>query len=305
MEVNRSEMIEAFVNYLRYEKRYSIKTAESYQIDILQFFNFIKNEFELEDLLLVKNQHIRAFVVQLVTDKQQPSSIKRKISALKSFYKYYQKIGKISSNPADKIVTPKIPERLPKFVEQSKINHLLEEPEKYFTHKSAFENVQEQIIIDVLYATGMRRQELINLQWNDINFASQQIKVTGKGNKQRLIPVMKSLSDNLINFQKQQKEELKDIPHAHYVFLTKNGQQLYPNYVYRVVKWHIGNCSTTEKKSPHVLRHSFATHMSNNGAKLNDIKEILGHASLASTQVYTHNTIEQLKEVYKIAHPKA
>ncbi len=298
-------MIEAFVNYLRYEKRYSINTAESYQRDILQFFHFIHNEFELHDLLLAKNQYIRAFVVQLVTDKHQPSSIKRKISALRSFYKYCQKIGKLSSNPADKIVTPKIPERLPKFIEQSKINNLLEEPEKYFTKKTAFENLQEQLLIDVLYATGMRRQELINLKWSDINFASNQIKVTGKGNKQRLIPIMNSLSDSLIQFQKQQNEVFKDKTCAHFVFLTKNGEQLYPNYVYRVVKLHIGNCSTSEKKSPHVLRHSFATHMSNNGAKLNDIKEILGHASLASTQVYTHNTIEQLKEVYKIAHPKA
>jgi integrase/recombinase XerC len=298
-------MIETFVNYLRYEKRYSIKTVESYKIDILQFFHFIKNEFELEDVLLVKNQYIRAFVVQLVTDKQQPSTIKRKISALKSFYKYCQKTEKIKTNPADKIVTPKIPERLPKFVEQSKINNLLEEPEKYFTQKSPFENLQEQIIIDVLYATGMRRQELINLQWSDIDFASNQIKVTGKGNKQRLIPILRTLADGLAYFKKQQAEEHKDKPHAPYVFLTKNTEQLYPNYVYRIVKYHIGNCSTSEKKSPHVLRHSFATHMSNNGAKLNDIKEILGHASLASTQVYTHNTIEQLKEVYKIAHPKA
>ena len=296
-------MTEAFLNYLKFEKRYSSKTVESYKTDILQFFHFIKMEFELEDALQVKNNQVRAFVVQLVNDKRKPTSIKRKISALKSFYKYHQKIGKLKTNPADKINSPKIPERLPKFVEQQKINNLFEEPEKYF--KDRFEGMQEKLLIDVLYSTGMRRQELINLQWSDINFSSNQVKVTGKGNKQRLIPIGNELVNSLRIFQNTQINQLKNIPKAAYVFLTKDGNQLYPNYVYRTVKLHIGHCSTAEKKSPHVLRHSFATHMSNNGAKLNDIKELLGHASLASTQVYTHNTIEQLKEIYKLSHPKA
>ncbi|HPN19134.1 MAG TPA: tyrosine-type recombinase/integrase [Chitinophagales bacterium] len=296
-------MTEAFLNYLKFEKRYSSKTVESYKTDILQFFHFIKLEFELEDALQVKNNQVRAFVVQLVNDKRKPTSIKRKISALKSFYKYHQKIGKLKTNPADKINSPKIPERLPKFVEQQKINNLFEEPEKYF--KNTFEGMQEKLLIDVLYSTGMRRQELINLKWSDINFSSNQVKVTGKGNKQRLIPIGNELVNSLRIFQNTQINQLKNIPKAAYVFLTKDGNQLYPNYVYRIVKLHIGHCSTAEKKSPHVLRHSFATHMSNNGAKLNDIKELLGHASLASTQVYTHNTIEQLKEIYKLSHPKA
>jgi integrase/recombinase XerC len=296
-------MTEAFLNYLKFEKRYSSKTVESYKTDILQFFHFIKLEFELEDALHVKNNQVRAFVVQLVNDKRKPTSIKRKISALKSFYKYHQKIGKLKTNPADKINSPKIPERLPKFVEQQKINNLFEEPEKYF--KNTFESMQEKLLIDVLYSTGMRRQELINLKWSDINFSSNQVKVTGKGNKQRLIPIGNELVNSLRIFQNTQINQLKNIPKAAYVFLTKDGNQLYPNYVYRIVKLHIGHCSTAEKKSPHVLRHSFATHMSNNGAKLNDIKELLGHASLASTQVYTHNTIEQLKEIYKLSHPKA
>lgn len=296
-------MIEAFLNYLTYEKRYSKKTVESYQIDILQFFHFIESEFQQTDLLVVKNTLIRTWIVELVNNKIKPSSIKRKISALKSFYKYNQKIGKIKINPADKINSPKIPERLPKFVEQHKINDLFENANKYFA--STFEGIQEQLIIDLLYSTGMRRQELIDLKWSDISFGNQQVKVTGKGNKQRLIPIGKELINSLQIFENTQKENLKNIPITAYVFLTENGNQLYPNFVYRLVKKHIGNCSTVEKKSPHVLRHSFATHMSNNGAKLNDIKELLGHASLASTQVYTHNTIEQLKEIYKTAHPKA
>ena len=151
----------------------------------------------------------------------------------------------------------------------------------------------------------MRRNELINLKWEDVYFSTKQIKVTGKGNKQRLIPIGEKMINTLQDFKQNQTTQLKDIPVAPYVFLTKDGNQLYPNYVYRLVKTKIGYCSTTEKKSPHVLRHSFATHMSNNGAKLNDIKELLGHASLASTQVYTHNTIEQLKEIYTSAHPKS
>jgi len=299
----QAKMIEAFLSYLKHEKRYSIRTVESYQIDILQFFHFIEAEFQLTDLLAVKNTIIRTWIVELVNKKNKPASIKRKISALKSFYKYNQKIGNIKINPADKINSPKIPERLPKFVEQTKINDLLENNEKYFA--PTFEGMQEKLIVDMLYSTGMRRQELIDLKWSDIHFGSNQVKVTGKGNKQRLIPIGKELISSLQIFQKNQKEKLKNISLAPYVFLTDSGNQLYANYVYRLVKKQIGNCSTVEKKSPHVLRHSFATHMSNNGAKLNDIKELLGHASLASTQVYTHNTIEQLKEIYKIAHPKA
>ena len=296
-------MTEAFLNYLQYEKRYSSKTVTSYQTDLLQFFLFIENEFQLSDLMSVKHNFIRAFVVDLVNKNNKPSSIKRKISALKSFYKYAQKTGKIKSNPADKINSPKIPERLPKFVEQSKINNLFDQPEKYFS--DSYNGIQEKLIIDVLYSCGMRRQELITLTWSDINFGSNQLKVTGKGNKQRIIPIGNELVSSLQIFRNLQKEQFKNKSLASYVFLTADGNQLYPNLVYRIVKKYIGLCSTVEKKSPHVLRHSFATHMSNNGAKLNDIKELLGHASLASTQVYTHNTIEQLKDIYKIAHPKA
>jgi integrase/recombinase XerC len=296
-------MIEAFLNYLQYEKRYSPKTVESYKTDILQFFHFIENEFGISELLQAKNNTVRAWVVKLVTDKNKPTSVKRKVSALKSFYKYQQKSGLIKTNPADKINSPKIPERLPKYVEQKNINQLLDQPANFFS--DTFEGITERLIIDLLYSTGMRRQELINLAWTDINFGTGQVKVTGKGNKQRLIPIGKELMNSLQVYRNLQKEQWKNFPAASFVFIAGNGKQLYPNFVYRTVKKYISLCSTTEKKSPHVLRHSFATHMSNNGAKLNDIKELLGHVSLASTQVYTHNTIEQLKDIYKIAHPKA
>ena len=170
-------MTEAFLNYLQYEKRYSSKTVTSYQTDLLQFFLFIENEYQLSDLMSVKHNFIRAFVVDLVNKNNKPSSIKRKISALKSFYKYAQKTGKIKSNPADKINSPKIPDRLPKFVEQSKINNLFDQPEKYFS--DSYNGIQEKLIIDVLYSCGMRRKELITLTWSDINFGSNQLKVTG------------------------------------------------------------------------------------------------------------------------------
>lgn len=296
-------MTDAFLKYLQYEKRYSLKTVESYKTDILQFFYFIKNKYQTEDLLHANNTLIRTWVVELVEKNNKPSSIKRKISALKSFYKYYLKIGSIKTNPAAKINSPKIPERLPKYVEQHNMNHLLDETSTIFgnTH----EQIQQKLIIDILYSTGMRRQELINLQWNDVNFNTQQIKVTGKGNKQRLIPFGNDLKIALQDFKQAQTTLWQNISVPTYVFLTKDGKQLYANLVYRIVKTNLALCSTAEKKSPHVLRHSFATHMSNNGAKLNDIKELLGHASLASTQVYTHNTIEQLKEIYKTAHPKS
>jgi integrase/recombinase XerC len=213
------------------------------------------------------------------------------------------KKGTIKTNPTEKVNTPKMPERLPKFVEQSNLIRLLDQPEAYFT--DTFEGLREKLMIDVLYSTGMRRQELIGLKWSDINFGTRQIKILGKGNKERLVPVSDLLIYSLKNFKQKIKEKELNRNNLPYVFLTDDGQQTYPNFVYRIVRKYISLCSTVEKRSPHVLRHSFATHMSNNGAKLNDIKELMGHASLASTQVYTHNTIEQLKEIYKIAHPKA
>jgi integrase/recombinase XerC len=295
--------IDAFLRYLNSEKRYSIKTAQSYERDLLQFSDFIQAEFQLEDLAQARNPQVRSWIVQLVNQQQQPTSVRRKLSALKSFYKYAMKKGWVKTNPAEKVNTPKIAERLPKYVEQKNLARLLDQPGSYFTDN--YEGLREKLIIDVLYSTGMRRQELINMQWSHINLSAKQIKILGKGNKERLVPVSDHLISALKNFRQKSKERSVNPHDLPFVFLTDEGQQIYPNLVYRIVKKYISLCSTVDKKSPHVLRHSFATHMSNNGAKLNDIKELMGHASLASTQVYTHNTIEQLKEIYKIAHPKA
>lgn len=296
-------MLQSFIDYLQYEKRYSPLTVLAYQTDLEQFRDFLSSEFE--GVLLEKATHhqIRAWIVSLTLKQNQASSLKRKVSALKSFYKYLLKKNCVQANPASKIITPKMKERLPKYIEQKQINQLLDEnKELLFTED--YEGQQSKLIIEMLYQTGMRRAELINLKWSDIDAHQEQIKITGKGNKQRIIPCSKYLLQNLEYFKQLQQEKFQSL-NNYYVFLTDSGQPLYPNFVYRTVKMYMSYCTSASKKSPHVLRHSFATHLSNNGAKLNDIKELMGHASLASTQVYTHNTIEQLKEIYKNAHPKA
>lgn len=295
-------MLQPFLDYLKNEKRYSLLTLQSYQKDLEQFQNFLIAEYQVSNLEQANYPQTRAWIVALATKNLQHSSLKRKISALKSYYKFLLRKEIISVNPAHKITTPKLKEHLPKFIEQKNINLLLDDRDSV-VFASNYTGRQEKLIIELLYQTGMRRQELINIQWQAIDFAQQQLKIKGKGNKERLFPLGKVLQQQLIEFRKLQIEQLaiKDS----YLFLTDKGEPLYPNFVYRIVKKYLSLCTTATKKSPHVLRHSFATHMSNNGAKLNDIKELMGHASLASTQVYTHNTIEQLKEIYKKAHPKA
>jgi integrase/recombinase XerC len=296
-------MLQNFLDYLQYEKRYSTLTILAYQTDLEQFQNFLISEFDNTSLEKAHHNQIRAWIVQLSLKQTQASSLKRKVSALKSFYKYLLKKNIVAINPASKIVTPKMQERLPKFIEQKNLNNLLDEENAPFFGED-YIGKQEKLIIETLYQTGMRRAELMNLEWTNIDFHQQQIKITGKGNKQRIVPSSVYLLQQLQDFRKLQIETFEQLQ-TNYVFLTENQQQLYPNYVYRVVRKYLNMCTTSDKKSPHVLRHSFATHLSNNGAKLNDIKELMGHASLASTQVYTHNTIEQLKEIYKNAHPKA
>lgn len=287
-------MIEEFLDYLQYEKRFSLHTVTAYKNDIEQYDLFCKENVAVS-LVDIKPKQIRYWIAELIDAKNKPTSIKRKISAVNTFYKFLQKKGMSTSNPAKGIYSPKVEERLPQYVEQKNLSEIF--------NSDKFETLsqQDKIIISLLYATGMRRQELIQLQWRDVNFHEKQIKITGKGNKQRLIPVSIDTLEGLkVLRMEQRKSHLSE-----YVFCTEKGEMLYANYVYRLIKEQLSTVPTLSKKSPHILRHSFATHLANNGAPLNDIKALLGHASLASTQVYTHNTIEQLKEIYKIAHPKA
>lgn len=299
---------EGFVRFLKFEKRYSSNTITSYINDVNQFVAFLQSEYDFKieeenDLKSINTKQVRSWVLNLVEKDQKASSIKRKVSSLKTFFKTLQINGIIKNNPADKISTPKIPERLPKFVSEKSLARLYDNKKELF--EESYEGKLQFVLIELLYGTGMRRDELLNIRISDINWAKKELKILGKGNKERILPLGKEIINLLNDFIVDRNAIIKENKEIPFLFITSKGEKLYPNYVYRVVKKYLSLCSTVEKKSPHVLRHSFATHLSNNGSKLNDIKELLGHSSLASTQIYTHNTIEQLKEIYKLAHPKA
>ena len=290
---------EAFINYLRYEKRLSPHTVLAYSNDLEQFFIYLKAVYSLDDIKEVNHSIIRSWIVSLMENKIGARSVNRKISTLKSFYKYLLREKILDINPMHKIQSPKNPKRLPVFVEESKMNALIED----VSFTDDFEGRRNLLIIELLYSTGMRRIELVNLKETDINFQNSTVKVLGKRNKERLIPLtpgMKELIKEYIEYRNKYVQAKND-----FLFLTEKGNQIYPGAVYRIVKNSLEKVTTLAKKSPHVLRHTFATHLLNNGADLNAIKELLGHANLAATQIYTHNTIEKLKSVYSKAHPKA
>jgi integrase/recombinase XerC len=294
-------MAENFIQYLRFEKRYAEHTVQAYQADIAQFTSFIK-DLGIEQLFFIKTPQVRLWVVSLVENGCNPATIRRKLSALNTYYKFAIRKGLTEQNPAKGISLPKLPSRLPKYIEEHQLDLLMASSSAF---SDDFKGHRDRMIIEILYATGIRRQELLNLSWSDVNEASMTMKVLGKGNKERIIPISQILLKQLHEYKSLCNKTFYGHALPDKIILSNKGTAAYPELVYKTVKKHLSLCSTQEKKSPHVLRHSFATHMSNHGAPLNDIKELLGHASLASTQVYTHNTIEQLKEVYKIAHPKA
>ena len=304
--------LENFLQYLSIEKRYSEHTVLAYKHDIESFFEYLKSSYELEDIAAVNTLMVRGWIVEMVEKGLQAKSVHRKISALKSFYKFLMKSGDVKTSPANGVVLPKLKKRLPTFVEESKMNQLLDQPAIEITepvskedllrdlHADTFSGKRDKLILDLLYCTGMRLSELINLTLANVDLRDNAIRVLGKGRKERIIPISLSTSATI-------KEYLayRITSDENYLLLTDKGEQLYEQFVYRTVKKYLSQITTQEKKSPHVLRHSFATHMLNNGADLNAIKELLGHASLAATQVYTHNSIEKLKKVYNQAHPRA
>jgi integrase/recombinase XerC len=291
--------IEEFINHLQFEKRYSVHTVQAYLRDLEQFFVFTKAQFDLDDIQVMSHIHIRSWLASLSEVGIEPRSINRKISTLKSFFKYFLKKGVIKISPTSKIISPKTSKRLPSFVQETNMETLLTE----IPFDNSIEQQTERLIIELLYQTGMRRAELISIKVQDVNFALHCIKVIGKGNKERLIPLPFQLEELLKNYI-QLRNNLEVVQSEHLLIL-KNGKELYPKYVYNVVNKHLKETTSIDKKSPHVLRHTFATHLLNNGAELNAVKELLGHASLAATQIYTHNTIDKLKEIFKKAHPKA
>jgi len=290
---------EAFTNYIRFEKRLSPHSVLAYTNDLAQFFSYLKSVYSLENITEVNHSIIRSWIVNLIENKNSARSVNRKISTLKSFYKFLLREKVLDINPMHKIQSPKNPKRLPVFVEESKMNMLVEN----VSFPNDFEGKRNLLIIELLYSTGMRRIELVNLKETDVNFYNSTIKVLGKRNKERLIPLTPEMRDLIKEYMDVRKSSVKK--ENDFLFLTEKGNQIYPGAVYRIVKSSLEKVTTLAKKSPHVLRHTFATHLLNNGANLNAIKELMGHASLAATQVYTHNTIEKLKSVYSKSHPKA
>ncbi|MCP4441157.1 MAG: tyrosine-type recombinase/integrase [Aureispira sp.] len=292
--------VAAFLKHLQFEKRYSKHTCIAYQTDLEQFKDYLDRTYDLQNLLEVQSMHIRSWTVSLMQLELSPTSIHRKISTLKTFYKFLLTNGDISQTPLNRVFLPKKGDRLPAFVEQGKLDTLFNELE----FPVGFGGLRDNLLVDLLYSTGIRRSELINLKCIDIDQHKNTIKVTGKGNKIRLIPIHKDLKNLIVEYIEERKSTFPDAAHD-YLLVTDKGKQLYPKFVYNKVTHYLSFVTTAQKKSPHVLRHSFATHLSNNGADLNAIKELLGHANLAATQLYTHNSIETLKKAYEQAHPTA
>ena len=290
----------SFFQYLKLEKRFSEHTLSAYQNDLQQFSSFINITFQITSELEVTHTQIRSWIVDMMQNGITPRSINRKLSTLKSYFKFLRKRGVLEENPMIKVIAPKTGKRLPMFVKESKMELLLDKLDL----GEGFKALRAKAIIELLYTTGMRRSELINLKLSDIDRSSSYLKVLGKGNKERLIPFGKKLLTVIDDYLESREQEFPDniVPE---IFITDKGKKLYPKFVYNIVKQNLSQVTTIAQRSPHVLRHSFATHLSNNGADLNAIKELLGHANLSATQVYTHNSIEKLRKVYQQAHPKA
>lgn len=291
-------LIQQFSDYLAHQKRYSIHTVKAYQKDLTQFQLFLQSDFEITSFKEVTSPIIRSWIVQLIQENISPRTINRKTSSLKSFYKYLLKQEIVQHNPLTKLITPKTAKRLPIFIGEKEMNNLFDTIE----FENNYEGKRDQLIIDLFYSTGIRLSELINLSLSSFDKANSTIKVLGKRNKERIIPFSKTLKKEIEEYLSHRNKIDSSID---FFFLTKKGEKMYPKLVYRLVNKYLGLITTVDKKSPHVLRHTFATHMLNNGADLNSIKEILGHSNLSATQIYTHNTIEKLKTIHKQAHPKA
>ena len=291
--------IKSFIDYLQLEKKYSPNTIKAYENDIMSFSDYNKNEFDQSSISKVDYSQLRSWIVKLVESKISNRSINRKISSLNTYYKFLLKIEKIKKNPLDNhraLKTKKIIQ-LP-FSEKEVISAL-----DINNFQNSFEGKRDRLIIEMLYSTGIRRIELIGIKLKDIDFSSKRIKVLGKRNKERFIPMLKS-TILLINEYMDYRNELNRIKSKDFLFLTSKGEKIYENLVYRITNKYFDYVSTKVKKSPHILRHSFATHLLNNGADLNAVKDLLGHSSLAATQVYTNRSIEEIKKVYSNTHPR-
>ncbi|NLX65883.1 MAG: tyrosine recombinase XerC [Bacteroidales bacterium] len=300
---------EKFIQYLRVEKNYSSHTEISYLEDLTQFEDFIigmhrnrkgSDDNPTFDPRLVDSDDIRIWMSHLMEQGITPRSVNRKLSAVRSFFRYLKKKGVLSKNPAEAVAGPKVAKRLPSFVNDSEMTKVIDDPLRY---SDDFPGHRDRFLIELLYLTGMRRAELITLKDSDIDFSACTLRVTGKRNKQRIIPFSDTTKEKIKEYMAVRDAEIEN--KSPFLFVKEDGEPLYPKLVYNVIHNHLNSIPTLAKKSPHVLRHSFATEMLNNGAEINAVKELLGHSSLASTEVYTHVTFEELKKAYQHAHPRA
>ncbi|MEY4280834.1 MAG: hypothetical protein RLZ39_246 [Bacteroidota bacterium] len=290
--------VSTFLQYLKYEKRYSPLTSLAYEKNLRDFFAYLLTTYAIEDIKQIKHLHIRSWLASLKEVKQTATTINRKQSVLRSFFKYAQTQNWILTNPISTLRSLRTPERIPNFLKDEETEFLFEE----LSFGEGFKGFTDRLILELLYQTGMRRAELLALKEQQIEWSLHHVRVIGKGNKERLIPISKHLESQMQAYINE-KKRLFENPNTSF-FILENGQNLYAGYVYRLVKKHLSATTSLKKKSPHVMRHTFATQLLNNGANLQAIKDLLGHSSLASTQIYTHNHISKLKDIHKKNHPR-
>ncbi|MCX8019632.1 MAG: tyrosine-type recombinase/integrase [Chitinophagaceae bacterium] len=294
-----SHLTSLFLNYLTFEKRYSSHTVISYRNDLNDFTEYINTQYGSLTVNEIQHIHVRSWMAALKEKGITARSIHRKISCLKSFYKFCLKNNYAESSPLNKIISPKVDLKIPEFLKENEVQLMLNSLEDL---SGSWKEANAKLLIAVFYATGMRLSELIQLKEKQVDFRACQIKVLGKGKKERIIPVSKNLMQHIEHYIMEKNKKFENPQDT--LIVTEKGKPLYPKYVWNIINQYLSAFSTLNKKSPHILRHTFATHLMNRGAGLNAVKELLGHSSLAATQVYTHNTIEKLKEIHQKHHPK-
>ena len=296
-----SPSLAKFLDYLTYEKRSSEHTVTAYEGDLSEFEAYLQQNFKDISMLGTEPVMVRAWMMEMLEKGLSARTVNRKVSALRAFFRYHVKLGNVSVNPMEAVTAPKVKKRLPQFVEEEEMDDLFKEE----LFEDTFEGWRDRFIIELFYATGMRLSELTNIRRDDLDLYACQVKVLGKRNKERIIPFSPRLKEVALKYLSLFDEKYPEIPKNYYIFVAPNCNKIYPKAVYRIVRKYLDLVTTIDKRSPHVLRHTFATHLLNHGADINAIKEILGHASLAATQIYTHNSIEKLKNIYNQAHPRA
>ena len=294
-------MIDSFINYLEYEKRSSVHTVLAYRKDLEQAQEFVALSFSIDDLAHCTHPDLRAWIIDLVEQGMSQTTVNRKLATLRSFYKFLMRSKIIQKDPTYKLKSLKSPKKLPEFLQETTIESVLEEE----VYAPTFEGQRDRMVLEFLYLTGVRLSELTALKWKDIRLQEEQVKVLGKRQKERIIPLTKSLQRNIADYKKVVEAHFLKLEGEDYFIRSNKGEKAYSMLIYRIVKHYLDLFAQNSKRSPHLLRHTFATHLLNKGADLNAVKDLLGHANLAATQVYTHNSMEKLKAVFEQAHPKA